>query len=438
MKRGFRITVLLLLFAVPAPVSRGADFSLPFFTPKRNVILIVPDGCSVPMWAAIRAMTVGTDGELAIDRMPVNGRSRTYSADSIITDSAAVATALATGVKARNGVLAMDAMTIRGDSLSGSPVETIIEKAEKRGYATGLVSTASVLHATPAGFYSHRAHRDWYELIANDLVGKGIDVIMGGGREYMIPAGTVGPEGEKSKRRDSRSIIDELRSEGYVYVRDKVGFDSYTPSKDDRLLGIFNPGHMQYEFDRMKDTDGEPALWEMTEKAIDLLSRKKKGFFLLVEAARIDHAAHVHDTDRFLWDGIACDKSVAVAMDFARKNKNTLVIVVPDHGTGGPHLAGIYEVSDGDSTLVDYDKAGFVKYTLNSDGFPVLDNGRKVALIWADTLGHTGEDVALSAAGPGSESLGGLTQNTDVNRVMLDHLRLGTARKTEDEHVIDY
>jgi len=421
---------VILLFVLFFPLSsRGFDLFL--FGKPRNVILVVPDGCSMAMWAAVRAMTVGTDGTLNIDRLPVQGRCRTYSADAMITDSAAAATALACGIKTRNGVLGMDATTIRGDSLSGRPLESILEKAEREGFATGIVTTASVLHATPAAFYSHRAERDWYDLIANDLVGKGIDVIMGGGREYMIPAGAVGPEGVPSKRKDGRNIIAELRNEGYVYVQDETGFENYTPRKGDRLLGIFNAGHMNYEYDRKLDAAGEPALWEMAEKALALLSMRGKGFFLLVEAGRIDHAAHEHDTTRFLWEGIACDRTIGVLARFARENGNTLLVVVPDHGTGGPHLVGLYRVENGDSTLVSYSEAGFPAYALDGDGFPVSDRGKPVALQWVDWKGHTGEDVGLHAAGPGAAKLDGLVQNTDVFTVMAEHLGL-TERKIKD------
>ena len=431
--------VFIMSIMALVPAYAGA-IELPFslFNRQRNVILIVPDGCSVPIWATIRAMTVGTDGELNIDTLPVQSRCRTYAANAMITDSAAAGTALSTGEKTRVGVLGLNAMTVRGDSLTGRPLETILEKAKERGYATGVVSTASVLHATPAAFYAHRADRDWYALIAGDLATAGIDVVMGGGREYMLPRNATGPEGNPSKRTDDRNIIDEMRRNGYTILQDKVGFDAYDPEKGDKMLGIFNANHMQYEYDRLRDKAGEPPLWEMTGKALDLLSMNKKGFFLLVEAARIDHAGHDHDTIRFLWDGVACDKTVGVAKRFAEKHKNTLVIVVPDHGTGGPHLVGAYEVDNGDSTLVSYNDAGFVHYTLNEDGFPVLDNGKPVAVKWVDWGGHTGEDVALAAMGPGSDKLTGLVQNTDIRRIMEEHLKMTEEDEKDASEIIDY
>jgi alkaline phosphatase len=422
------VLVIMLSFVTAAP---SWSFTL-FGKAQRNVILIIPDGCSIAMWDAIRAITVGTDGMLNVDRLPVQSRCRTYSADAMITDSAAAATAFACGIKTRNGVLGMDATTTCGDSLSGQDFESILEKAEKKGLSTGLVTTTSLVHATPAAFYSHRADRNWYELIADDLVGKGVDVLLGGGREYMIPRGTIDEEGALSMRTDNRHIISELKKEGYLYVSDKIGFDAVDPAKTEKLLGVFNPEHMEYEYDRARDKNGEPGLWEMAEKAISILSKNGKGFFLMIEAGRIDHAAHANDTTKYLWEGIACDKTIGIARSYAEKNKNTLVIVVADHGTGGPHLIGVYDTSTPDSVVVSGESAGFVKYRLDSDGFPISDNGKPIALGWASspcTLKnsvkggkHTGEDVGLQAYGPMSDELCKLNQNTDVFTIMIKQL----------------
>jgi len=432
MKKVFGISLAVMIVS-GAPASTAWDFSIPFFDSHKNVILIIPDGCSVAMWATVRAVTVGTKGELNIDRLPVQSRCRTYSADCMITDSAAAATAYACGVKTRNGVLGMNADTVHGDSLSGAAVPSILELAERNGYATGIVTTTFVQHATPAAFYTHQADRDWYNRISLDLSGACIEVILGGGRQYMIPAGTRDEEGGKSSRADGRNLIEELRGEGYVYVHDRTGFDAVDPAKTYRLLGLFNPGNMDYEFDRARDKKDEPGLWEMTEKAIRILSKNKKGFFLMVEAGRIDDAAHDNDPVHFLWDGIACEKTVGVAMNFALKDKNTLVIVVPDHGTGGPHLIGVHGAAD--STVKSGPPSGFVRYRLDGNGFPVDDSGYPVAIGWASSpyfLGtpagsggsHTGEDVGVHAMGPHARELCRLIDNTDVYRVMKRYLGL--------------
>lgn len=407
-----------------------------FSAAEKNVILIIPDGCSVTMWASIRAMTAGVSGQLNIDKLPVQGRCRTYSADSLITDSAAAATAYACGVKTINGALGKDATTILGDSLTGRPVESILELAEKAGYSTGLITTSSIQDATPGGFYTHRSNKSWLELIADDLVGKGIEVLMGGGRDYMIPNGTVDEEGAPSKRKDTRNIIREMQNKGYTYVCNSVGFNAIDPETTPKLLGLFNAGSMQFELNRAKDPAGEPAIWEMTSKAIQILSQNRKGFFLMVESGTIDHAAHKHKTQEFLWEGIACDKTVGVALDFAMKNKNTLLIVVPDHSTGGPYLAGMYDLSKPDSTIT---SSGFPRYVLGSNGFPVSDGGKPVAIQWIKSTRHTGEDVTVSAYGPNSTDLCGVIQNTDVFKVMSKQLGVGKqSKKANKGYEVDY
>ncbi|MCE5250028.1 alkaline phosphatase [bacterium] len=410
----------------------------------RNVILIVPDGCSIPIWSAIRAMTVGTDGKLNIDRLPMQGRCRTYSANAMITDSAAAATAYACGVKTNNGVIGMSPATVRGDSLTGRPLRNIVESARKKGLATGLVTTTSILDATPAAFYSHRADRGWAELIALDLVNSGVDVIMGGGREYMIPQGASDEDGKPSKRTDSRNLIAEMQEKGYSYIHDRAGLDRIDPAGTKKIVGLFSPSHMDYELDREKNNLGEPGLWEMTRKALDVLSKNKKGFFLLVEAGLIDHAAHGHDTDRFLWEGISCDKTIGIVMEFARENNDTFVIVVPDHGCGGPYLVGM-KAADG--TIISYDDAGFTHYTLNTNGFPVNDHGKPIAIQWIDWKGHTGEDVGYFAMlnrkeffgglfGGKEIALEGLVENTDIHNIIMDHLD-SEKREKKLEDIVD-
>ncbi len=391
-------TVALLIGCGAAGLRTGGGPEIP--DAPRNVILIVPDGCSPTIWAAVREMTVGIDSTLAVDKLPVQGRVRTHSTDNVITDSAASATAYATGSKTRNGVLSVSPDPAPGDSL-GRPLPTILEQARAAGFATGLVTTAMIEHATPAAFYAHRADRGGYELIADDLAVAGVDVAMGGGREYLIPAGSTGIEKTASKRTDTRNILSELRAAGYTVVQTAAEFEAVDPSSTSRLAGIFNEGHLQYELDRPKDTAGEPSLWDMAAKALAILSRDPDGFFLMIEAGRIDHAGHAHDTARFLMDAAACDRTVAVAAAFAKEHSNTLLIVVPDHGTGGPFFTGT-----------------------GKDAIAPVPGMNPVRIQWIGPTDHTGEDVALHAMGPDSEALDGLVENTEVNRVMARHLGL--------------
>ncbi len=401
---------------------------------QKNVILIVPDGCSTAVWGMVRALTVGAEGQLNIDKLPVQSRCRTYAANSIITDSAASGTALACGVKTNNGIIGMDASTARGDSLSGQPIESIVESAEAAGFATGLITTTTIQHATPAAFYSHRADRNWYPLIATDLVGSGIDVVIGGGREYMIPRGSTDESGGQSLRRDNRNLIDEMIAEGYTYVSDSAGFSAVDHSSTDKLLGLFGYHALQPEYERQKSVNPEPPLWELTAKSLEILAKNPRGFFLMVEAGQIDWAAHDNDTVNLIGDAIACDKTVGAAAAFAKSNPNTLLIVVSDHGTGGPNLIGFYRSADPLSRTRSNESVGLRPFTLDENGFPVGLGDIPPAVGWSsskyflhtDSDGgeHTAEDVGIHAMGPCSEKLVGLMNNTDINKVMRAHLGL--------------
>ena len=219
----------------------------------------------------------------------------------------------------------MDATTSRSDSLTGKPAESIVEAAEAAGYATGIVTTVTIQHATPAAFYSHRANRDWYQLIAGDMVDTGVEVFFGGGREYMIPRGTTDISGGRSRRTDNRNVIEEMKADGYTYVSDAAGLEKINPATTDRLLGLFAYDALQQEFDRQKHENGEPPLWELTAKALEILSKNPKGFFLMVEAGQIDWAAHANNNNYLIGDAIACDKTVGVASEFVKKHPKHIV-----------------------------------------------------------------------------------------------------------------
>jgi alkaline phosphatase len=313
-------------------------------------------------------------------------------------------------------------------------VESIVEAAEAAGFATGLITTTTIQHATPAAFYSHRADRNWYPLIATDLVGSGIDVVIGGGREYMIPRGSIDEDGGRSRRRDSRNLIEEMKAEGYAYVSNTAGFSAIDPSLTEKLLGLFGYDALQPEYDRQTSGNPEPPLWELVAKSLEILSNNPRGFFLMVEAGQIDWAAHDNDAVNLIGDAIACDKAVGVAAAFAEKNPNTLLIVVPDHGTGGPNLIGFYRSSDPGSRTRSNESVGLNPYTLDENGFPISLGDIPPAVGWSsskyflhtddDGGEHTAEDVTIHATGPGSEKLTGLMNNTDINAVMRAHLGL--------------
>lgn len=311
--------------------------------PAKNVILFVGDGMGVSTITAARVYAVGVDGQLTIDTMPYTAVSRTYTADHLTPDSAGTISAMMTGVNANSGVLGFGPATERGDfnqNGDGPALWTLGELAKASGRKVGIVTTARVTHATPAGAYAHVNERNDELKIAlqalpgqplfNQRLGEGLDLLMGGGRRFFVPSGVTDEEGEPGIRPDGLDLRRAFQKAGYTYVYRRQEFDALTPN-DQKVLALFDSSHMEWEHDRSSDLAGEPSLAQMTNKAIELLSAgNDKGYFLLVEGGRIDHAHHAGNAFRALTDTKALDQAVREAM--ARVNlKDTMIIVTADH-----------------------------------------------------------------------------------------------------------
>lgn len=328
----------------------------------KNVILFVGDGMGVSTVTAARILEgqlKGLDGErnkLSFEKLPYLALSKTYSANQQTPDSAPTMTAMVTGVKTNDGVISVDQRIKNGDKdnskVQAAKLATILELAEQNGRATGVVSTARITHATPAATYAHTSTRDWEsdnnipsdadvrdiasQLIDNfgpGTIGDGIEVVLGGGRSRFLPNTVDDPEnaGRKGDRRDGRNLTQEYVSKfGGKFVWNQAQFDAINPANTNRLLGLFERSHMQYEHDRPNDSGKEPSLAQMTDKAIDILKKNPKGFFLMVEAGRIDHGHHANNAYRALTDTIALSDAVKKALEKVDLN-DTLVIVTADH-----------------------------------------------------------------------------------------------------------
>ena len=265
--------------------------------------------------------------KLAMNQMPVAGINTTYSSDSLVTDSAAAGTALATGYKTNNGVISQ--------LPNGENVKSLIEAAEEKGWATGIITTTRLTHATPAVFASHNISRDDENGIAADMSDSGVDFIAGGGFRHFVKK-----DGEfKSKRKDSRDIVAEMAHAGYkTFVGEKASasFASYKPAKNAQVFAALSYSHMPYELDRLNSDSKVPALSQMVEKGIDVLMSHNRPFFMMVEAGRIDHACHANDVAGSIYDTLALDDSIKVALEFYNKHpEDTLIVLVGDHETGG-------------------------------------------------------------------------------------------------------
>lgn len=356
-----------------------------------NVILFVGDGTGLAQIAAARIAAVGPDGRLAMDGLEERATMTTHAADALTTDSAAGATAWSTGRKTNNKYLAVDPQ--------GRRLTTVLEYARDAGLGTGLVTTTTLTHATPAAFAAHINNRNAYPKIATMMLETRPHIMLGGGRDDWTAA----------QREDGRDLLAEARRAGYRIVEDRAELLAVDPGQTPYLLGLFAPGHLSYRYDR--EGDREPSLAEMTQVAIDALQVHSKGFLLVVEGGRVDHGGHSNDTDRTVWETIALDRAIARGIEFAAADAHTLVIFVADHETGGMSVAnGYYE--------------GFPEIP-QEDGFPRKDVSLEETLrIQWTTTGHTGIPVIAAAMGPGAGAVRGVMDNTELFGVIMKGLGL--------------
>ena len=371
----------------------------------RSVILLIGDGMGEAHRTAARLYSVGRDGQLAMDTLPVAGMARTWSTESVVTDSAAAGTALATGVKTYNKAIAVDP--------DGKPVPTVLEKAKEAGKSTGLVTNVWLPHATPASFAAHNADRDDYLGITLDMFDHNVDVLLGGGEDYFLPKGTAGCFPDDGDRTDGRNLVEEAVAKGYRHVCTEADLSGVDPSNTDRLLGTFADYNMARPY--------APSLAEMTGKAIAILDKNSSGFFLMVEGGQIDQAAHVNNALGTLGDVAGFDEAVEVALEYQAQHSETLVIVTADHATGGLTIEDAPQDSAcPDPNAGDPRECGTL---LHEDG-PFSENrGDDFWVDWTST-NHTADDVPVMAVGPGSAALAGTYENTHVFEAMRDALGL--------------
>ena len=435
----------------------------------RNVIIFIGDGMGVSTLTAGRifeGQQLGLDGESYVaqmDRLPHTALVKTYSHDAQVPDSAPTATAIVAGVKTKNGVIGVGPEAIENDCAATAPfkVQSLFGMAEDRGLATGIVSTATITHATPAATYAHVAQRDW-EVDANmpaaakaagctDIArqmmewphGDGLEVMLGGGRQHFIPATMADPEyaDKKGKRADGKDLPASWSAANpkgaYVWNRDS--FAAVDPKKTTKLLGLFEPSHMQFEADRTASGSNEPSLAEMTTKAIAMLSKNQKGYVLMVEAGRIDHAHHGGNARRALQDTVALNTALKAAMDQVDL-RDTLIVVTSDHShvftiagypeRGNPIL-GVVSAPIGTPTLAmdgkGYTTLGYANGpgAVNAAERPdpaKMDtealNYRQQSLTPLMSETHGGDDVVARATGPKAHLFKGTIEQNTIFHIM--------------------
>jgi alkaline phosphatase len=348
-------TVLFLILLIFGNCSRSDTY-------PKNIILYIGDGMGV---AHITAAKIAR-GRLNLERFAVTGMVTTHSENELITDSAAAATALATGHKTDNRAVSVSA--------DKKPLKTLFEFAEERGKSTGVVVTSSVTHATPAAFFTHVEDRRQHSDIAEQIINSGIDVLIGGGWMYFIPESNEG-----SRRQDHKNLLKLLETRMPVVLSyDKL------PGQGNNLAALLAPDGLP------KSADRDYSLAELTQEAMRILSKNREGFILLVEGSQIDWAAHDQDHEEIIAEMIDFDGAVGTGLDFAQKHGNTLILVTADHETGG------FAVHDGSMKAKQVTSSGFT------------------------TSGHTASMVPIFAYGPGSRNFNGIQDNAGVGRRLID------------------
>ncbi|WP_445670173.1 alkaline phosphatase [Peribacillus sp. FSL M8-0224] len=411
----------------------------------KNVIFLIGDGMGVSYTSAYRYLKDNPGTKVAerteFDKYLV-GQQMTYPEDSAqnITDSASAATAMSAGVKTYNAAIAVD-----NDK---SEVKTVLEAAKEKGKATGLVATSEITHATPASFGAHDENRKNMNSIADDyynelIKGKHkIDVLLGGGKSNFV--------------RPDVNLAKAFEKDGYSYVTDK---NQMFKDKNEQVLGLFASEGLPKMIDRPSDT---PSLADMTSSAIQRLNKDKDGFFLMVEGSQVDWAGHDNDIVGAMSEMEDFEKAYKAAMEFAKKDKHTLVVATADHSTGGFSIGakGIYnwygepikaakrtpdfmadaivKGADGEKTLKQYINQNVVKLTdgeiktvteaAKSKNVTNVDNAieaifdNRTNTAWT-TGGHTGEDVPVYAYGPYKERFAGQVDNTDQAKIIFELLK---------------
>ncbi|WP_066293669.1 alkaline phosphatase [Bacillus sp. FJAT-29937] len=420
----------------------------------KNVILLIGDGMGMGQIEIARQMEYGKEGRLFLESLPFVSLVHTSSANYAVTDSAAGGTALAIGKKTNNGMI--------GITADGHESDSILDLFKSHDKKTGVISTNTVTDATPAAFTASVKNR-WTRQneIARQQLENKVDVLLGGGADFF-----------RADRQNGRDLIKEAIHDGYTFVSTR---DELLAAKGNRMLGLFHPSYMSFKLDRKLLRSQEPSLKEMTEIAIEFLSKGEKGFFLMSEGARIDHASHAADLTSVWKEVIEFDNAVKYAVNWARREGNTLVLVVADHETMGIsateplNIEGLKEVK----ATPEYMVSKFIRKTnslefepnsvqntvkkyanieLTADEMTLLNERVKnaqgavypqhqaawvlgsiiakhyhagiadpsIRSISSSTGGHTANPIPLFAYGKGAEFFNGVLDNTDIPKKIAE------------------
>ena len=354
----------------------------------KNIILLIGDGMSASQVSSYRLLKGGPNGRLAVDKFPISGIVLTHSEDAIVTDSASSATAYSTGIKTNNTFLGLDK--------DKNILENLTEKIHGYGFVSSLIATSEVTHATPAAFAAHIDLRWKTDEISAQMMDSNVVTILGGGRHFFLPEEMGG------KREDGRDLLKEVEN-SHVLLTHKDQLNDFDQTTSGKVVGLFADEHLR-DLEKPENHSTEPSLSEMLNFAIKrsetFMDNGCKGSFIMVEGSQVDWAGHSNDINYLKREMQDLEEAVELAVDYANKNQDTLVIVTADHETGG---LLIEPASPADYT------GNEVKFSFNT----AIGRGS-----------HTGVPVPVYAYGPGSENFTGTLDNTDVYRAMIAALDL--------------
>lgn len=354
----------------------------------KNIILLIGDGMSASQVSSYRLLKGGPNARLAVDKFPISGIVLTHSEDAIVTDSASSATAYSTGIKTNNTFLGLDK--------DKNVLENLTEKIHGYGFVSSLIATSEVTHATPAAFAAHIDLRWKTDEISAQMMDSNVVTILGGGRHFFLTEEMGG------KREDGRDLLQEVEN-SHVLLTHKDQLNDFDQTTSGKVVGLFADEHLR-DLEKPENHSTEPSLSEMLNFAIKrsetFMDNGCKGSFIMVEGSQVDWAGHSNDINYLKREMQDLEEAVELAVDYANKNQDTLVIVTADHETGGLLIEP--------ASAADY-TGNEVKFSFNT----AIGRGS-----------HTGVPVPVYAYGPGSENFTGTLDNTDVYRAMIAALDL--------------
>jgi alkaline phosphatase len=387
MRRKFLLGIIILSYILLSS-NIGIQASVKNLQEKNSfsIILMIGDGMGFEQVKLARWVEKGVTGQLDMETLPCSANVTTNSLDSTPTDSAAAATAIATGNKTESGFVSM--------TPERKPLKTILEYSVELGKSTGIITTTQVYHGTPAPFYSHVRSRDLYLDIVDQLInGSKVNVILGGGQAVF-------------NQESNASMIDQ----GYSYVEDR---QSLSNIENGEVLGLFAHENIPYVQDRNKTLT--PSLVEMTEKTLEILSQDNDGFFLMVEGGLIDWGGHANNIFNTALETIEFNEAVRAAFSYAQNHSNTILIVTADHETGG-----LTVVSETLNTNLPFP----LNNTEENEALRLLRAGQ-IDCLWEGTY-HTDANVPFFGYGESLADYNGKTiDNTEIFSMMYDHFQSG-------------